>query len=74
MKIRSSDISIKMRLSEDDSVTEYMPLLRSGAWTDIGSRSSMEDVYVCADNFMHDYGSNISCHGPTAFYGVSLLF
>ncbi|KAL7159456.1 hypothetical protein ABFS83_01G028000 [Erythranthe nasuta] len=70
VKIRSSDISIGTILSGDDSVAEFMPLLRSGAWTDIGSRSSMEDVYICTDNLMHDYGSNISNHKPTAFYGV----
>ncbi|KAI3468294.1 hypothetical protein Pfo_024957 [Paulownia fortunei] len=70
VKIRSSDISIEPRLSGDDSDTEYMPLLRSGAWADIGSRSSMEDVYVCADNLMHDYGLNISNERPSAFYGV----
>ncbi|XP_073025691.1 probable protein phosphatase 2C 22 [Primulina eburnea] len=29
-------------------------MLLSGAWVDIGSRSSMEDVYVCADNLVFD--------------------
>lgn len=74
MKIRSSDISSEPRLSGDDSDTEYMPLLRSGAWADIGSRSSMEDAYVCADNLMHDYRLNIPSEMPSAFYGVTLLF
>ncbi|GFP96041.1 probable protein phosphatase 2c 22 [Phtheirospermum japonicum] len=70
VKTKPSDISIEQRLSEDDSTTEYTPLLRSGAWADIGSRSSMEDVYVCADNLMHDYGLDISNSRPSAFYGV----
>ncbi|KAH6757590.1 hypothetical protein C2S51_038738 [Perilla frutescens var. frutescens] len=70
VKVRASDISSEPRLSGDDSDAEYMPLLRSGAWADIGSRSSMEDVHVCADNMMNDYGLNISSEMPSAFYGV----
>ncbi|KAI3454043.1 hypothetical protein Pfo_010706 [Paulownia fortunei] len=70
VKTRSSDISIEPRLNRDDSDTEFIPLLRSGAWSDIGFRSSMEDVYVCADNLMRDYGLNNSNERPTAFYGV----
>lgn len=74
VKIRSPDISIEPRLGGDDGDAEYMPLLRSGAWADIGSRSNMEDVYVCADNLMHDYGLNTLNKRPSAFYGVTLLF
>ncbi|CAA0840699.1 Probable protein phosphatase 2C 22 [Striga hermonthica] len=70
VKTKPSDIPINPRLGEDDRITEYMPLLRSGAWADIGSRSSMEDVYVCADNLTHDYGLHISNGNPSAFYGV----
>ncbi|XP_011081906.1 probable protein phosphatase 2C 22 isoform X1 [Sesamum indicum] len=70
VKIRSPDISIEPRLGGDDGDAEYMPLLRSGAWADIGSRSNMEDVYVCADNLMHDYGLNTLNKRPSAFYGV----
>ncbi|KAL0393995.1 UNVERIFIED_CONTAM: putative protein phosphatase 2C 22 [Sesamum latifolium] len=70
VKIRSPDISIEPRLGGDDGDAEYMPLLRSGAWADIGSRSNMEDVYVCADNLMHDYGLNTLNERPSAFYGV----
>ncbi|PIN18407.1 Serine/threonine protein phosphatase [Handroanthus impetiginosus] len=67
---RASDISIEPRLNRDDSDTEFIPLLRSGEWADIGSRSSMEDVYVCADNLIHEYGLNNSNERPTAFYAV----
>ncbi|KAL8521930.1 hypothetical protein ACS0TY_012184 [Phlomoides rotata] len=70
VKTRAPDISSELSLSGDDSDTEYMPLLRSGAWADIGSRSSMEDVYVCADSLMHEYGLNIASERPSAFYGV----
>lgn len=59
-------------MSGDDSDAEFVPLLRSGAWADIGGRSSMEDAYVCADNMMNDYGLNNSSERPSAFYGVTL--
>ncbi|PKI31983.1 hypothetical protein CRG98_047629 [Punica granatum] len=41
-----------------------------GAWADIGFRSSMEYVYVCVDNFAHDYGFENLSGGLNVFYGV----
>ncbi|KAG8094655.1 hypothetical protein GUJ93_ZPchr0012g20379, partial [Zizania palustris] len=32
--------------------TEYIPIVWSGGCSDIGSRHTMEDVYICHDNFM----------------------
>ncbi|GLU10246.1 hypothetical protein SLE2022_270650 [Rubroshorea leprosula] len=48
----------------------FMPIVRSGAWTDIGFRPSMEDVYLRLDNFILDYGLENFTDGPSAFYGV----
>lgn len=70
MKTKSSDVSIEPKSPIDDPVVDFTPVLRSGAWADIGSRSSMEDVYVCADNFLQDYRFGNSTEGPNAFYGV----
>lgn len=50
--------------------SEFLPIVRSGAWTDIGFRSNMEDVYVRLDDFMHHYGLQHTGEGPNAFYGV----
>ncbi|KAL6653680.1 hypothetical protein ACP70R_008604 [Stipagrostis hirtigluma subsp. patula] len=50
--------------------TKFIPVIRSGGWADIGSRKSMEDVYICCDNFMKDFGLGSSGEGPSAFYGV----
>lgn len=50
-----------------------MPVLRSGGWADIGSRSNMEDVYVCLDDFFHNYGLSDG-NRPNAFYGVHSSF
>lgn len=56
-----------------EGVTEdFLPMLRSGGYADVGFRSSMEDVYVCVDHFMQDHGLNKHIAGPSAFYGVYL--
>ncbi|KAE8700169.1 putative protein phosphatase 2C 27 [Hibiscus syriacus] len=49
---------------------EFIPVVRSGAWAEIGFRTSMEDVYLCVDDFMHDFGLKNFADGPRAFYGV----
>ncbi|KAL5539493.1 hypothetical protein UlMin_043225 [Ulmus minor] len=72
MKTKISDVSVEAEFAVDDCRSEFMPIVRSGAWTDIGFRSSMEDVYVCVDKFMHGNGhKNLNdSDGPSAFYGV----
>ncbi|TKW22573.1 hypothetical protein SEVIR_4G237500v4 [Setaria viridis] len=50
--------------------TEFIPVIRSGGWADIGSRHSMEDVIIFSDNFMQDFGFESYEEGPSAFYGV----
>lgn len=72
MKTNTSDISVELKACGEDPDIEFVPILRSGAWADIGFRSSMEDAYVCADNIMHNYGMKNCDSGPSAFYGVSL--
>ncbi|KAK9273628.1 hypothetical protein L1049_018438 [Liquidambar formosana] len=70
VKSKTSDISVESELGMEDCESKFIPIVRSGAWADIGFRQSMEDVYVCVDNFMHDYGLKNSTDGPNAFYGV----
>ncbi|CAJ1973752.1 unnamed protein product [Sphenostylis stenocarpa] len=69
MKTQLCDVSEPGHVTEDCQ-SDFFPTLRSGACADIGFRSSMEDVYVCVDNFMHDYGLKNRIDGPSAFYGV----
>ena len=69
----ASEISFEPRLNLDDSDAEYVPLLRSGAWADIGSRSDMEDVYVCAENMMNDYGFSGSMEFVTLSIYTNLI-
>lgn len=68
------DISVEPELVVEDRIADFIPIVRSGAWADIGFRTSMEDVYICIDNFMSDYGIKNAIDGPNAFYGVFLPF
>ncbi|GAB4837509.1 hypothetical protein Ancab_002369 [Ancistrocladus abbreviatus] len=63
------DIPVE-RLTIADCDTKFIPIVLSSAWTDMGFRSSMEDVYVCVDDFMLHYGLEDVSEGPNAFYGV----
>lgn len=70
VKTKTSDISVDQTLDDQVCTPEFIPILRSGAWADMGFRSSMEDVYICADNFVHEYGVKNFTEGLGAFYGV----
>ncbi|TKY74692.1 phosphatase 2C 22 [Spatholobus suberectus] len=70
MKTKLSDVSSGPGHVTEDCESDFFPALRSGACADMGFRSSMEDVYVCVDNFMQDYGFKNHIDGPSAFYGV----
>lgn len=68
--MKTTENSVEPGLSVEDDETDFIPIVRSGAWTDIGFRRSMEDVYVCVDNFMSEYGFKNLSEEPNAFYGV----
>ena len=74
VKTKTLDIPVKPNLGAESHDADFVPIVRSGAWTDIGFRSSMEDVYICADNFTSDYGLKNATDGPNAFYGVLFSF
>jgi protein phosphatase 2C family protein 2/3 len=74
VKTKKLDISVKPNPGAENHDADFFPIVRSGAWADIGFRSSMEDVYMCADNFMSDYGLKNATDGPNAFYGVLFSF
>ncbi|KAK2661074.1 hypothetical protein Ddye_007607 [Dipteronia dyeriana] len=70
VKTKALDISVEPVLAVENHETEFIPIVRSGAWADMGVRRSMEDVYLCVDNFMDDYGIENFTAEPSAFYGV----
>ncbi|XP_043699342.1 probable protein phosphatase 2C 57 isoform X1 [Telopea speciosissima] len=69
VKMKTSDVSIGPALGEHCE-TQFIPVVRSGGWADIGFRPSMEDAYICVDNFTLKYGLESFCEGPSAFYGI----
>ncbi|KAJ0248206.1 protein phosphatase 2C 22 [Hirschfeldia incana] len=70
VKTKVSALSVENEFASLDNKIEFVPAMRSGAWSDIGSRSSMEDAYLCLDNLMDSFGLKDSEDGPTSFYGV----
>ncbi|CAD5186689.1 unnamed protein product [Musa acuminata subsp. malaccensis] len=68
-KTEGLDVPVEDEKSNEDFETDFLPIVRSGAWADIGIRPTMEDAYVCCDNFIQEYGLKNS-GGPNAFYGV----
>lgn len=73
MKTTTFEVRSEPEKSRENCGSEFLPIVRSGGWADIGFRRSMEDAYVCCDNFEHEYGYKNLGDGPSAFYGVLYL-
>ncbi|CAM8892574.1 unnamed protein product [Rhodiola kirilowii] len=74
IRSRASETSLETSLVLEECASDFTPSIRSGAWADVGTRKTMEDVYVCLDNFMCAYGLQNSTNGPNAFYGYKSLY
>ncbi|KAK1311945.1 putative protein phosphatase 2C 22 [Acorus calamus] len=70
VKTKMVDVSVGPENGREGCETNFIPVVRSGGWSDIGFRRSMEDAYVCFDNFTRDHGVKNIGEGPNAFYGV----
>ncbi|KAA8535272.1 hypothetical protein F0562_030275 [Nyssa sinensis] len=65
-------------ICEDTTVTDkkqsllnnFIPTLRSGEWSDIGSRTFMEDTHICIADLAKNFGYNLLCEEAVSFYGV----
>lgn len=67
MKRGESVEAVKKR---ENVATNFIPVLRSGGWADIGDRDCMEDTHICIDSFVDKFGFPPIEEGPGAFYGV----
>ncbi|KAJ7569731.1 hypothetical protein O6H91_01G091200 [Diphasiastrum complanatum] len=56
--------------SEEVEEPESFPMIRSGGWTDIGTRQNMEDAHVRIDNLSTKFSPRFVGESPGAFYGV----
>uniref|UniRef100_A0A2N9FVW8 protein-serine/threonine phosphatase n=1 Tax=Fagus sylvatica TaxID=28930 RepID=A0A2N9FVW8_FAGSY len=64
-------------ISEDKAVADrkqnplnFVPSLRSGEWSDIGCRPSMEDTHICIGDLAKKFGYNLHSDEVISFYGV----
>ena len=73
MKSKASDVCVEPGHVLENCESEFIPIVRSGAWADMGFRAKMEDVYVCVDNFAQDYGLENFTDAPNAFYAVFIF-
>ncbi|KAK7388560.1 hypothetical protein VNO78_23380 [Psophocarpus tetragonolobus] len=48
----------------------FVPTLRSGEWSDIGERSSMEDAHISIGDLAEKFGRYVLCEEAISFYGV----
>ncbi|XP_010941495.1 probable protein phosphatase 2C 47 [Elaeis guineensis] len=54
----------------EPELLEFVPTLRSGSYTDIGTRKDMEDEHICINDLPAHLGYLFRCPTPSAFYGV----
>ncbi|XP_022730664.1 probable protein phosphatase 2C 27 isoform X2 [Durio zibethinus] len=53
-----------------DLLTNFVPTLRSGEWSDIGGRPYMEDTHICIADLAKNFGCNLMSEEAVSFYGV----
>lgn len=56
--------------SIENGKEQFMPIIRSGSFTNIGPRRSMEDEHICIDDLSKHLGTMFEGAKPSAFYGV----
>lgn len=55
---------------ERNASPDFLPILRSGEWADIGGRDYMEDTHVCIVDLAKKFGCGIVGDEAVSFYGV----
>ncbi|EEF29880.1 probable protein phosphatase 2C 27 [Ricinus communis] len=51
-------------------LTNFIPVLRSGEWSDIGGRPYMEDTHICINDLAKKFGYDLLSEESISFYGV----
>ncbi|XP_008788784.1 probable protein phosphatase 2C 27 [Phoenix dactylifera] len=51
-------------------IINFVPVVRSGEWSDIGSRKYMEDTHVCIADLAKKFGHHSLDRDVVSFYGV----
>ncbi|KAJ4838104.1 hypothetical protein Tsubulata_039648 [Turnera subulata] len=56
--------------SKENLPTSFVPVLRSGEFSDIGRRPYMEDTHTCISDLAKEFGYNFLCEETVSLYGV----
>uniref|UniRef100_A0A3Q7E792 Uncharacterized protein n=1 Tax=Solanum lycopersicum TaxID=4081 RepID=A0A3Q7E792_SOLLC len=57
--------------SSSSNDSGYVPIFRSGSYSEIGPKPNMEDEHICINDLCKHIGSSKGLLSPGAFYGVS---
>lgn len=71
--VQDSDIGMMSSKSPPEEKSRYIPVFRSGSYSEIGPKQYMEDEYICVDNLCEHLGDSINLPSAGAFYGVCNL-
>ncbi|XP_009799378.1 putative protein phosphatase 2C 47 [Nicotiana tabacum] len=63
----SQILALKSSSSDDSG---YIPIFRSGSYSEIGPKPYMEDEHICIDDLREHIGASEGLLSPGAFYGV----
>ncbi|KAG8060592.1 hypothetical protein GUJ93_ZPchr0002g26192 [Zizania palustris] len=66
-KICENTVSLDFKQTKSSN---FVPFVRSGDWSDIGSRDYMEDAHVCISDLAKNFGHNTVDDEIISFYGV----
>ncbi|XP_028760707.1 probable protein phosphatase 2C 27 [Neltuma alba] len=55
---------------ERQTLMNFIPVRRSGEWSDIGDRPYMEDTHICVGDMAKEFGYKVISEGAVSFYGV----
>ena len=58
-------------IDDVNPTTDFVPIIRSGEWSDIGTRSYMEDTHICISDLAKKFGCRNLKGEAISFYGVS---
>lgn len=55
---------------KQNKLSNFVPVIRSGEWSDIGGRQYMEDAHVCIPDLAKNFGFPSLDNEVVSFYGV----
>ncbi|XP_017633358.2 LOW QUALITY PROTEIN: probable protein phosphatase 2C 27 [Gossypium arboreum] len=58
---------------QTDLLTNFIPTLRSGEWSDIGGRPYMEDAHICIADLAKNFGCDLVSEEAISFYGEQVF-